>query len=235
MLQKTRGIVFKNTVFAESSVISKIYTEDFGWQSFMINGVRKKKSKSSGLVQPLTILEMVIYLKENRSIQKINELKYAYIYKEIPFDIIKSSIGIFMLEVLYKVVAEHEANPALFEFVFDQLIKLDKTQDKIVNYHLYFLLELSKYIGLAPNNNYTDHRNIFDLSEGSFFETAKNHSHLIYPPASKLFHLLLKEDKSLELNNTDRKELLQALIKYFELHIEGFKLKTTAIFTEVLS
>src|SRR4051812_33656990 len=128
MLHKTRGIVFHVTPYAESSVVAKIYTEQLGLQSYLVNGVRSKKAKiKSGLLQPLSLLDMVVYHKDRGGLQRIKELRQATggQFSTIPFDVVKSSVVIFINEVLYKSVKEEEANPQLFDFIFHALQLLD--------------------------------------------------------------------------------------------------------------
>ncbi|MGN6180436.1 MAG: DNA repair protein RecO, partial [Mucilaginibacter sp.] len=105
MLHKTRAIVFKTTDYGESSVIVQLFTEKFGLQSYIINGVKKPKAKiSRNMLQPLHLLEVVVYHKANTSIQRIAELKNAPMLLSIPYDVVKSCIAIFLNEVLYKAI-----------------------------------------------------------------------------------------------------------------------------------
>ena len=114
MLHSTRGIVIHTTKFSETSIIARIFTEQFGLQSYLIKGIRRAQSKlKPGLFQPLTILELVVYHKQNRSVQNINDATYLYPYQSIPFDIRKSSIALFINELTYKTIHEEESNPEL--------------------------------------------------------------------------------------------------------------------------
>ncbi|RZL99900.1 MAG: DNA repair protein RecO, partial [Pedobacter sp.] len=103
MLQKTRGIVLKTTLYSESSVVAQIFTEKFGIQSYLINGVKKPRAKiSMNMLQPLHLVDMVVYHKNNQGIQRVSELRPAPVFSTIPYDIIKSTVTIFLNEVLYK-------------------------------------------------------------------------------------------------------------------------------------
>lgn len=96
MLHKTRGIVFKVTDYAESSLIVQIYTEQFGLQSYIVNGAKKPRAKiHQSMLQPLYLLDMVVYHKAGGSVQRISELKNAPVLQSIPYDVIKSSIALF--------------------------------------------------------------------------------------------------------------------------------------------
>ena len=129
MLHTTYGIVLKTIKYAETSVITKVYTEAFGVQSYIVNGVRSTKSKNNkaGLLQPLTLLDMVVYYKEGRDLHRISEMKNAFIFTAIPFEVVKRSIGIFMVEIMSKSIREEESNPDQFEFLWNAVQLLDQT------------------------------------------------------------------------------------------------------------
>src|SRR6478735_5317875 len=119
MLHKTRGIVLKTTDYGESSVIVQVFTEKFGLQSYIINGVKKSKAKiSRNMLQPLHLLDMVVYHKNAGSVQRISELKNSPVLLTLPYDVVKSSIAMFLNEVLYKSIKQQSADENLFDFVF---------------------------------------------------------------------------------------------------------------------
>src|SRR3954470_10795259 len=122
MLHKTRGIVFKTTDYGESSVIVQVFTEKFGLQSYLINGVKKPKAKiSRNMLQPLHLLDMVVYHKSAGNVQRIYELKTSPVLLSIPYDVIKSSMAMFLNEVLYKAIKQQTADENLFDFVFSAI------------------------------------------------------------------------------------------------------------------
>src|ERR1051325_9557854 len=149
MLHKTKGIVFHVTPFSESSVVAKIYTALFGLQSYLINGVRNKKAKiKPGLLQPLSLLDMVVYHKERSGLQRLKEIRPSASggqFTSIPFDVKKGSMVMFLNEVLYKSIKEEEANQQLFDFIFNAIQLLDVQPEANNDYHLLFLVQLTKY------------------------------------------------------------------------------------------
>ena len=119
MLHKTRGIVFKVTDYGESSVIVQVYTEKFGLQSYIVNGAKKPKAKiHRNMLQPLHLLDMVVYHKNTGAVQRIAELKNLPVLQSIPYDVIKSSLVMFLNEVLYKSVKQQTPDENLFQFLF---------------------------------------------------------------------------------------------------------------------
>ena len=109
MFQKTKGIALHYYKYSESSVIAKIFTKEFGLQSFIINGVRQKKAKSKlGLLRPLTFLDLEIYKKSKTGIKRIKEISISKVLERIPFDINRGLLAVFIAEVLLKTLAEDE-------------------------------------------------------------------------------------------------------------------------------
>src|SRR6201996_7835373 len=137
MLHKTRGIVFKTTDYSESSVIVQVFTEKFGLQSYIVNGAKKPRTKiSMNMLQPLHLLDMVVYHKNTGQVQRIAELKNAPALQSIPYDVIKSCLAMFLNEVLYKAVRQQSADENLFDFVFNAIESLDHQQEGVANFHL---------------------------------------------------------------------------------------------------
>ena len=229
MLHPTRGIVFKTVKYSETSVIATIYTEKLGVQSYIINSVRTKKPRTrAALLQPLTLLEMVVYHREQKKVQRIKEMKPAVTFLSIPFHISKSSLAIFITEVLYKTIKEQESNPEQFGFIFDFVAFLDKTTQSIANLHLVFLLQLSRFLGFHPQKDFDEQEAaFFDFQEGRFAGKKPTHDYFIHLPLSRLlWHLMLSTHQTANdviLNKEQRKMLLHTLITFYKLHIEGFK------------
>jgi len=229
MLHKTRGIVFHVTPFSETSVVARIYTEQFGVQSYLINGVRNKKAKiKSGLLQPLSLLDMVVYHKERGGLQRIKEMRPHLQFTSIPFDVLKSSMVLFMNEVLYKSVKEEEANQALFDFIFHTIRMLDLETATNTDFHLRFLVQLTKYLGFFPDGNYSSSTSVFDLQEGSFLPAEPAHPYFIAPPLSLHFDKLVNPERgeliheASAISTSQKRELIEKLLQYYALHLTGF-------------
>jgi len=226
-LQKTRGIVLHKVNFAESSVIVKIYTEQFGIQSYLVKGVRKKKpAVSPNLLQHLSLLDLVVYHKEQANIQHIKEVRSAFPFSHIPFDIRKSSLAIFMNEVIYKSLKEEEANPELFDFLFETVIRLDEIQDHLGSFHIWFCIQFSRYLGFYPSDNYDDQHGWFDLTEGIYLSSPPVHQHYLSRDISRVLFRIsttpFGEMQEIALSNPTRKNLLQGLLEYYRIHLHGF-------------
>ena len=191
-LYSTKGIVLNQIKYLNNSIIANIFTEKFGRQAFIIKGLRSKKSKiKANLFQPLFLLDMEIYYKMNRNLQSVKEIKNISPFSTIPYDYNKNAMAIFLAEVLYKTIKEEEANINLFEFLFNSIKLFDTLDNKFINFHLLFLINLSRYLGFYPNNNFSEYKVFFDLKNGEFVENDSSHFHIIDKKLSAEFQKLL--------------------------------------------
>lgn len=241
MLHKTRGIVFKVTDYSESSVVAKIFTEKFGLQAYLINGVKKSRAKIRlNMLQPLHLLDMVVYHKPNGNIQRIAELRNQPLLQQIPYDIVKSSLAIFINEVLYRSVKQHFEDRPLFEFVFSSIEFLDKTEAGLANFHMVFLLQLSRYLGFYPERSQENEMPYFDLKNGMYTGSFPVHSFVLREEETKLFKAVLQARfetlQYLYMSSSDRKQLLEKIVVFYKLHLDDFgEMRSASILEEVLS
>ncbi len=241
MLYKTKGIVLNTFKYGDNSIISSIYTEQFGRLSFLVNGVHSKKSKTKiNNFQQLFILDLEIYYKENRNLQKIKEIKADFILETIPFDIVKSSQAILLSEVLTKSLKEEEGNKGLYEFLYNSIRYLDIAEEGKSNFHLLFLLKLTKYLGLLPKNNYSMYFPIFDIVNSEFVQNSTELETQLNPQLSLLISKMLSLDynnlQEIKLNKEKRNSLLEKILLYYKLHIpEFYEIKSLNVFKEVFS
>jgi len=239
VLHQTKGIVFKTTRFKESSAIVNIYTEKLGLQTYIVNSIFSKKAKNkAAYLQPLSLLNLVVYFRENQNIKRIKEMQWAFIYREIPFHPVKRAIALFINEVLNKTIQEEEANLLKFNFLYDALIELDFTNVRLSNYLVMFLLALSKQLGFAPLNNRSDSQTYFSLKLGQFVEGHILNTHQLNAIDSTLLHqflnLNIEERLQLALTKIQRKDLLNALIQYYKIQIENFgQLKSLPVLEKI--
>ena len=240
MLHKTRGIVFKTTDFSESSVVAQIFTEKFGLQSYMINGVRKPKAKiKQNILQPLHLLEMVVYHKSAGNIQRVKEIRHFPIFQTIPYDIVKSSLAMFLNEVLYKSIRQQGPDEILFEFLFHAIEILDSLKDGLSYFHLYFTLRLTRFLGFYPDRALSAIAKYFDLKNGCYTISQPLHQSILQPPFTQFWTDLLNNNfdnlHNLTIKAADRKEILNKILDYYQLHLEEFgEIKSHQVLEEVL-
>ncbi len=239
MIEKTRGIVIHTIKYTDNSVISHIYTESFGRQSFLINGTRSKKSPVRiNLLQHLSILEMDIYIKQSRELQRVKEMKLHETFAEIPYDPVKSAIAMFVAEVLYRTLREQESNPAMFSFLTNAVKILDLAESGYANFHLIFLMGLTRLLGFYPRNNYALNREYFDMENAVFVEKQPLQPYFVPPPESRFLPVLMRcsfdDMDKVKLNSSMRNELLNGLLDFYRYHLPGMgTLRSPAVLREV--
>ncbi len=240
MLEKTRGIFLHAVKYSETSLIATIYTETYGRQSFIVNGVRSKKSNiKASAFQPLYLLELEIYYQKGREIQRLKNARIVDPYSTIPFDIRKSSMVFFLAEILFKCLREEETNSELFNFISHALTFLDLSDSGVNNFHIWFLFKLTLFLGIYPNNENASISSFFDLQKAQFVSHEPIHNQFADKQATILFAKLFEQDSfSLEnLNYTanERKIVLEKLLEFYKIHFDNLgEIKSLSVLREVL-
>lgn len=243
-LHHTKGIVLRSVKYGETSLIVTIFTELFGTQSYMVNGVRSSKGKQGAkaqFFQPASILDLIVYHNEFKSLNRIKEYKWSVLYKDMVFDVVKHNVALFMVELLQKTLKQPDPNAELFYFIEDAFIHLDSA-DRVILSHfpIFFATHLTYFFGFRISDTYDELHSILDLQEGQFVEEAPLHAHHIGAPLSRQISKLLKaghpEDlHELMFSGVDRRGILQACLLFYSLHVEDFgTMKTVSVLQEVL-
>jgi DNA repair protein RecO (recombination protein O) len=240
MLCKTRGIVLHTVKYSETSIIAKIYTESSGMLSFIVRGVRKSGAKTSiNLFRHLSLVQLDFDLKPGANIHYLKEIKNDFQCASIPFDILKSSVAIFINEIIYKSIHEEEPNKQLFDFLYNSVKMLDISKDNSGCFHLIFAIQLTRYLGFYPINDYSETKCFFNLREGVFQDIIPDMNYSI--DAQKSFYLsqLLKQkyedSEELKIPYRIKTELLHIIIDFYKIHLNFFKdIKSHLILSEVL-
>lgn len=225
---ETRGVILRSIKYKESSLILDIYTEHKGLQSFLINGVFKKgNQRLAGILQLCNLVDLISYFNEQKHLHRIKEINLNYIYSDLSFNLTKSAIATFILEICKKCLKDQQTNVELFNFIHRCFILLDKQNPIDPNFHLKFLVRFIQFLGVQPTNNYSTKNNSFDLRNGCFVAYDQILIHAIEPELSKLFSSLFNEKDfgsgfTITINYSDRKNLLDLLILYYQFHVEQF-------------
>jgi DNA repair protein RecO (recombination protein O) len=243
-LHKTKGIVLRTVKYGETSIIVTIFTELFGVQSYLVNGVRTSSKKGAGkanLFQPTAILDLVVYHNELKHLNRIKEFKWSHIYKDILSDVRKNAVSLFMIELLTKCLKQPENNPELFHFVEDVFIKLDESGNTVMaNLPLFFAVHLPFHFGFRIANNYNKEDPFLDLQEGKFVAEQPSHPHFLEGRQAEVTAQLLQvmqpeELEDIKLNHDFRRNLLYVYETYYKLHIHDFgTMKSLPVLREIL-
>ena len=244
-LHKTKGIILRTVKYGETSLIVTIYTELFGLQSYIVNGVRTSSRKGPGkanLFQPAANLDLIVYHNELKNLQRLREFRWGVLYQHIFFDVLKNAVALFMVELLQKCIKQPEPNPDLFYFIEDAFVHLDKSEGRVLaNYPLFFILHLAGFFGFNIQDIYTESLSILDLQEGRFVSEHPQHPYMLEGTQSFLTSQLLRvrhpeELQGLPLNQETRRQLLQAYQGFYALHVPDFgEMRTLTVLQTVLA
>lgn len=226
MQVKTAGIVLHSLKYSDSATIVTIYTRQHGRASYMVYGVNKKNAACKpAFLQPLSLVELDASHLPGKEIQRIKEVRILHSFSEIPFDPVKNSIALFLSEVLFRVLRQSEPDEEMFSFLENSIRLLDSNKEGIANFHLVFLMELTRYLGCCPNHE-KEASGYFDLSNGIFLRQKPLHIHFLMPEESSDILKILQSDyetmNSLVFSRKRRSELLESIIEYYKLHIPDF-------------
>jgi DNA repair protein RecO (recombination protein O) len=245
-LHKTKGIVLRTVKYGETSLVVSIYTEAFGIQSYLINGVRKETKRGGGghanMFQPAAQLNLVVYHNELKQLNRVREFNWAYLYQHIFFDVHKNAVALFMIELLQKCLRQPEQNTELFYFIEDAFIHLDEAPENVVaNYALFFALHLMVFVGFRIDDSYSAEKPVLDLEEGLYSADRPNHPYFLEGQEAYMTSQLLKvmqpaELQHLSFNQAMRRRLMQSYQDFYALHIADFgTMKSLPVLQELLS
>lgn len=238
MLVQTQGVVLKQIKYGESSVILKVFTREMGVLSFMVKGVRKAKSKQkSALFLPLSLLNLEVNYQKTKKIHFLKDVHIALPYFDVYTNIQKSTVCIFLAEIMSYSLNEEEKDGRMFDYIYESLQFYDRKSEQYADFHLFFLLRLSQFLGFCPSCGAGIY---FDLREACFVSESPEHQdYLAKEECTSFAHLLQR----LENNHTDaflplsqRKVLLKKIVLLYKIHLHDLnEIKSLQILEEVFS
>ncbi|MEX0997010.1 MAG: DNA repair protein RecO [Flavobacteriaceae bacterium] len=222
----TKAIVLSSLKYSEADLIVKCFTQSNGLKSYLLKGILKSKKGKlrTSFFQPLSLLELTANHKDKGTLEFIQEAKVYYVNQTLHTHIVKTSLVLFLSEILKSVIQEEEKNNSLFSFLENSIQWLD-VHDEVANFHLLFLLQLTDFLGFYPDIS-DSKLPYFNLLEGVFQPESTNIYCISVPDNSGFKTLLgIKFDaiKAVKLTKVERKETLEILLLYYELHLQGFK------------
>lgn len=235
MLVATKAIVFKSIKFQESSLIVKMFTETHGVQTFMVKGIRSVRANGkASMFQSGMLLDTIMYYQENKSFKTLKEYRASYVYSSALYDIRKSSVLMFLLEILEQCIYDDHEDDQLFLFISNALIKFDQDEFN-ADFHIHFLMEFMKHLGIYPSGRLSDSTSFFDIKEGEFVSSGQQRPFVLNQLDTALFANVI-QNESRFMNKLERKRVLEIIIEYFTFHIEQFKgVKSLKVLETVLS
>jgi len=238
MIVKSKGILLHHIRYTDNSIIAHFYTRSYGKVSMVVRGVTGKKGSNRNIYfQPLYLFNLEFYKRETRELQTLKELSLYFTPTEIPVNIFKSTIALFISEVLFSVIREEEVNHQLYDFLESSVKTLDSVQEGTSNFHIWFLIRFAAFTGIGPSpTNYV--RSYFDLENGMFVEAMPLHNNYLEPGLSEIFNRFLisePEDISdISLSTLGRMTILEKLITFYSLHLPGLrKIRSLQVLNDV--
>ncbi|MFT6807174.1 MAG: DNA repair protein RecO (recombination protein O) [Saprospiraceae bacterium] len=223
MLKTSEGIIVRTIKYGETSLILDIFSSDQGIRSYIVGGVRTNRGKSKvALVRVLNLVRFVAYDKGNDTLNRIKEIEYNYVYKAIPFDVVKGSLATFLIEICRKAIKASDAYEDIYNYIVKGMIHLDNIDQGLAHFHINFLIGLAEKLGFQLDNNYNLDRAYFNLSEGTFIRSITDHRFTLDKDLSLYLHAYLSKNTNPQVPKHARLELLKNLMKYYKYHISDF-------------
>lgn len=220
-----RGVVIGTLKYGEKGMVVQMLTSTLGRQSYMVQGLGSRRGRGTrpALFQPMFALEFEGLESPKMEMHRLGEVHAGIVLQSIPFDVKKSSIALFMAEVLYRLVKESEANAMLFDFVWGSVEALDTAAEGVANFHLWFLSNLCRFLGFSPGNEYMPDA-WFDTAEGVYTAAAPPCEHAMSQENALIFRDMLECDVrylgEIGLNRRQRVDFLAALLAYYGYHLD---------------
>ena len=239
MLTKTQAIVLHTIKYGETRIIVDMFTRTHGRLSFIVNIPKSIKAKTKKqFFQPLNILEIEVDVRQKVQLQKLSDVRLASPFSSIPFNPHKLSISLFIAEFLYYALRSEQQNALLYDYVESSILWLDSQDDRYANFHLVFLMRLSRFLGFYPNLDHYQTGDYFDLRESMFLPTPPLHRDFLYPEEAEKVQLMMRMDYPtmhlFKMTHQERNRLLEVTITYYRLHLTDFpELKSIAVLQEL--
>lgn len=241
MLQRTIGIVLKTVRYNDTSIIVDIYTDLNGRTSYLVSLPNSgKASLRRVMFQPLFILEYESDYRPRLNLQRLRDVRILYPFASLPYDLRKTAVALFLAEFLTHALQEEAENAPLFSYLINSIRWLDECRGTIANFHLVFLMHLSRFLGLYPNLNDFQEGDYFDLRAACFVPQQPLHSDFVPPTeAARLGKLMRMNYETMHLfamSRTERNRCVEIILEFYRLHIPNFpELKSVKVLRELFS
>ena len=224
MIQKTEGIVLRTLKHQDSHLIARIYTREAGLLSFLIKGYRSMRSRRKySYFQPLSLIDIVFYYRENRDLHKINESKIAVLLQEVQTHPVKLALGLAVVEVFSGCVREEESQPGLFDFLKACILRLDVEERRLIHVFIYYLLHLTRFLGFFPHDASKNSPKVeFNVQAGTFSPVSHKND-AIAGLLRRFLYSNLDNCQDITFNSAEKKALIYTLFEYYRIHIDGFR------------
>lgn len=231
---KARGVVLHSMKYGERKMIVHIFTAQYGRRSYLTK--LSATNSGRGLYQPLFVLDFDAWAGRGE-LHHIEQPQMAFRLSELPFDIVKSTIALFLSELLYRLIQDGEADGGLYRFIEESVAELDEMGEGTANFHLWFLVRLTEYMGYAPQDNYVEGYAL-DYRNGTYTETLPSHTLSMPPSEAALFHRLngcsVGDLGAVGLSRDQRVAMLERLTDLYGFHTDAiYSVNSLRILSEI--
>ncbi len=239
MLVKTEAIVLHSFKYGETRLIVDVFARESGRLSLIVALPKTQKSRlKKQYFQPMTLLELEYEQHQRTQLQKLKDARLLMPWASIPFSAEKLALSLFVAEFLYHSLRSEQQDEWLFAYICDSMQWLDMATQGYANFHLTFLMRMSRFLGFYPNLDEYHEGCVFDLRAGTFTDTAPLHSDILPAAEARLIHLLMRMDfptmHLYRLSRHDRNRIVEVLLQYYRLHIPQFpELKSLHVLQEL--
>lgn len=240
MLQQNRVIILRVIRYRENSLIVSCYAKEHGRITLLVNNAFPKGKKAGLKVyfQPLSVLDVVYYYRPNAEMFRVKEVAPAYAITSLHQNPIKLTMSIFLSELIYRTIREEETNPQLFAFIQNSIQMLDNLESGVANFHLIFMMQLSRYLGFYPLNRWSPTEPYFDIKNGIFCGVEPAHGFVLEKQTSKVLSQLIDTPmfapETLSLNQSQRQTLIEAISSFYRFHLgSGIRFRTLPILIQL--
>lgn len=239
MLIKTRAVVLRTLKYGDSQIIADMLTESHGRMTFIQRIPKTSRARvRKQLLQPLSILDIVFEYRQNTKMQHISDASMACPLSSIPLDPYKLSIALFVAEFTNFSTRSEQDNTALFQYIVNSIMWLDACHGSFSNFHIVYMMHLSRFVGFYPNLEDGDGNSFFDLRSGCFTDVQPWHNDFLKPvEAAKIALLMRMRYETMHLfafSRNERNRCVDLILKYYRLHIPDFpELRSLAVLQEL--
>lgn len=239
MLTKTQALVLRAIKYGESRMIIDMFTRSNGRLSFVVTIPKSPRSKiKKQYFQPLTLLDIEVDVRQRMQLQKLSDVRLSVPFTSIPFAADKLSISLFVAEFLYYALRAEQQNVPLFDYVVNSILWFDGEAAHYANFHLVFLMRMSRFLGFFPNLEHYQEGDYFDLRESQFLSVPPLHRDFLEPDEAAKVQLMMRMDfatmRLFQLSHQERNRLLDVALTYYRLHLTDFpELRSLGVLREL--
>lgn len=240
MIEKVEGIVLRCVKYSDNSLIIHLYTRERGRISCMIKRVRSKRSGfAPSFFHPLNILQVEIYFNPKKEIHTLKEVRLKPSFSGFIKDQNRIAVVMFLSEILNKSIRYQHTDKQLYNFLENAIFRLNDEAHSSANFHIFFMIELSKFLGFYPVNNYSNSENYFDLLNAHFVSSSSGAQTMDKDVSEMLFKFMNLASENwweIPLNGELRRKMIESLLNYYTLHTgTTMNVKSLHVFAEVFS